>query len=298
MMLKITLTLLTVMLVVGVMLLSIGSPDRLASAPPPTVTYNGTLTGVINGAALSGTVSAIADSTTGAIPATITLSSVPPQFHPAQTGISFLSISCINNAKEEDGGINFFNMLGGAGTYSFQREYTYPNHPGNSLTVSGTATLASGVLTYVADWNGNVTGVPDDIVELRPYVQTLTPVASGIVDLQGSAKMVRSGGEVIPLSWTGQYDFGLGNDLPFDEISAFSTSFTFDGTVLNLPDAVSTIRPGSVGGTVELLGQSESPGDASESSARDYTAPIAAVAAAGVVVLAAAGWYARRRWMR
>lgn len=52
-----------------------------------------------------------------------------------------------------------------------------------------------------------------------------------------------------------------------------------------------------VGGIVELLGQSESPGDASGSSARDYTAPIAAVAVA-VVALAAGGWYAKRRWMR
>ncbi len=53
----------------------------------------------------------------------------------------------------------------------------------------------------------------------------------------------------------------------------------------------------AVGGTVELLGQSESPADASGSSARDYTAPMAAVAGAALV-LAAAGWYARRRWLR
>jgi len=55
----------------------------------------------------------------------------------------------------------------------------------------------------------------------------------------------------------------------------------------------------AVGGTVELLGQSQSPGDASESSALDYAAPIAAaVVAAGAVALSAAGWYARRRWLR
>ena len=62
--------------------------------------------------------------------------------------------------------------------------------------------------------------------------------------------------------------------------------------------ATVTYRLASVGGTVELLGQSESPGDASESSARDYTAPLAAAVAAGALVLAAGGWYARRRWMR
>jgi hypothetical protein len=52
------------------------------------------------------------------------------------------------------------------------------------------------------------------------------------------------------------------------------------------------------GGTVELLGQFESAADASESSGRDYTAPIAAAAAAGVLALAAGGWYVRRRWLR
>lgn len=54
-----------------------------------------------------------------------------------------------------------------------------------------------------------------------------------------------------------------------------------------------------VGGTVELLGQSESPAGASESSARDYTAPLAAAIAAGaLVVVAAGGWYVRRRRVR
>ena len=53
----------------------------------------------------------------------------------------------------------------------------------------------------------------------------------------------------------------------------------------------------AVGGTVELRG--DSPADSSASaSARDYTAPIAAAIAAGALVLAAAGWYARRRWLR
>lgn len=55
----------------------------------------------------------------------------------------------------------------------------------------------------------------------------------------------------------------------------------------------------AVGGTVELLGQSDSPADASESSsARDYTAPVVAAVAAGALALAAGGWYARRRWLR
>lgn len=54
-----------------------------------------------------------------------------------------------------------------------------------------------------------------------------------------------------------------------------------------------------VGGTVELLGQSEAAADASESSGRDYRALIAAAVAAGAVAPAVAGgWYARRRWLR
>lgn len=50
----------------------------------------------------------------------------------------------------------------------------------------------------------------------------------------------------------------------------------------------------AVGGIVELPGDADTLAEASDSSTRDYTAPIAAVAAA-VVALAAAGWYARRR---
>lgn len=51
-----------------------------------------------------------------------------------------------------------------------------------------------------------------------------------------------------------------------------------------------------VGGIVELRTDADAPVEASvSSSARDYTAPLAAVAAAGVIAVAAGGWYARRR---
>ncbi len=53
--------------------------------------------------------------------------------------------------------------------------------------------------------------------------------------------------------------------------------------------------PDVVGGVAGLLDGGESPADASGSSGRDYTAPIAAAVAAAVIALAAAGWYARRR---
>ena len=82
-----------------------------------------------------------------------------------------------------------------------------------------------------------------------------------------------------------------GLDLYVDgcKITGSSSGCSFNPTVF---DAT------GVGGTVELLGQSEPPADASESSARDYTAPIAAAVVAGALALAAGGWYARRRWIR
>jgi hypothetical protein len=73
------------------------------------------------------------------------------------------------------------------------------------------------------------------------------------------------------------------------------------GTDVNLnAEALSVAEGPPVGGTVELLGQSDSPADASDStSSRDYTAPIAAAAAvAAFVALAGGGWYVRRRFLR
>ena len=54
----------------------------------------------------------------------------------------------------------------------------------------------------------------------------------------------------------------------------------------------------AVGGTAELLGQPDAPGrgEASASSSVPYAA-LAGGLAAGVLALAAGGWYARRRWM-
>ncbi len=100
---------------------------------------------------------------------------------------------------------------------------------------------------------------------------------------------------VSPLLFEGitQWDFLTGGDVNLHGV------FILD---IQKPVTISTplgvCPPASVGGIVELPGQSESPGDASGSSARDYTVPIAAAIAAGAVVLAAAGWHAKRRWMR
>jgi hypothetical protein len=60
------------------------------------------------------------------------------------------------------------------------------------------------------------------------------------------------------------------------------------------------VCPPSVGGIVELLGGSDSPAspaDGSGSAAPLYGA-LAGGIAAGALALAAAGWYARRRWLR
>lgn len=76
----------------------------------------------------------------------------------------------------------------------------------------------------------------------------------------------------------------------------------FDSAVV--VDAVSVSPPPppgppAVGGIAGLLDESASPAEASgSSSARDYTAPIAAAVAAGALALAAGGWYARRRLLR
>ena len=56
--------------------------------------------------------------------------------------------------------------------------------------------------------------------------------------------------------------------------------------------------PSPVGGIAGLLDGGESPAEASASSGRDYTAPIAAAVAAAVIAVAAGGWYARRRFLR
>ena len=63
-----------------------------------------------------------------------------------------------------------------------------------------------------------------------------------------------------------------------------------------------TCGPSSVGGTADLLTNTDSADNAADVSgssiASDYTAPVAAAIAAAVVVLALSGWYTRRRWMR
>jgi len=84
-------------------------------------------------------------------------------------------------------------------------------------------------------------------------------------------------------------------DGEIDEVEIFHRALS-QSEIQAIFNAGSAGKCKRVGGTVELLGQSESPADASgSSSARDYTAPIAAAVAAGAIALAVGGWYARRR---
>ena len=65
-------------------------------------------------------------------------------------------------------------------------------------------------------------------------------------------------------------------------------------------ELVACLIPFPVGGTTELLvDDSDAPASAGDGSGSDgdYFVPIAAAAAGGALVLAAGGWYARRRWL-
>ena len=88
-----------------------------------------------------------------------------------------------------------------------------------------------------------------------------------------------------------------GEDLSFSTLKddgSGQLSLIYQAREANLALVITQSKP-PVGGTVDLFGQAESPADASGSaSPRDYTAPIAA-AVAGVLALAAGGWYLRRR---
>ncbi len=93
--------------------------------------------------------------------------------------------------------------------------------------------------------------------------------------------------------FTGRH--ALGGAVVNGKIYAIGGDETFSPPYSTLnEEATVSVPPGPVGGIVELATHGDVPAESSGSSASDYTLPIAAVAAAAVIAVAAGGWYARR----
>lgn len=276
-------------------LLTLSAPN---AASAKTITFDGTITGSINGQPLSAIVSGSGVSG-GTKSVSLAFSDLPSGFHPAHSAGSLFSVNTGNFCAEVAGALNFNNVLGGTGTYSYDRLYTFPGYPGSFLTASGAATLLAdpNSLTFTGNWTGDTASLPSDIVEIRPYQQTFVPLGSGVASVSGSAKLVTSTNEVITTDWSGSYDFGPGNDFPFPQVHRVSQTFTFDGSTMEM-DLLCTMQDASVGGTAELLTDDPAASASSAGSAGDSTLPVAAAAGGLLVALAGGGWFVRRRSAR
>lgn len=86
---------------------------------------------------------------------------------------------------------------------------------------------------------------------------------------------------------------------PIDTWIARSDSVPLLVTFPSLTEPVTITCTLPIGGIVELRADADTPAEASGSSTRDYTTPIAAaVAVTAVLALVVGGWYARRRLLR
>ena len=121
----------------------------------------------------------------------------------------------------------------------------------------------------------------------------------------GVARWLAQLSEALPTGWvlTNIVCVG-GSGITFLGSGSGAGTFTPGDSLVTIPltagqnvTCIFTNGTPAVGGIVELPGDADTLAEASDSSTWDYTAPIAAVAAA-VVALAAAGWYARRRFLR
>jgi len=176
--------------------------------------HNGIHHGTINGSPFKATVNGAMEMTTGVVSGTVTIDSVPPQWHPGHAAWSLFCISCANGAREIGDAENFYDILAGSGTYTHTRTYTFPTYPAETLKVSASFSLASNTLTYTGNWSGNTNLVPTDLDSVAQYTQTLLQAGDGLINVSGNGTLWRAGGDTIPVRWQGQYNLGSGHNLP------------------------------------------------------------------------------------
>lgn len=206
----------------------------VVSAAPEVVHYSGTHTGTINGGLMEAVVDGTVDSGNGDLSATIDLTRRPPgNFDVIISGGSYLCVSCSNSWYSASGECqvpNFREILGGTGTYTHTRTYTYPGYPNMRLDVDATFNVSPGGLDYVADWSGETNALPTNLLDVQEYTQVLTPVGDGLVYVAGSALITRTNmDDPIPIRWFGTYNLGTGNNLPAQADGTIDLDFQPNG---------------------------------------------------------------------
>jgi hypothetical protein len=211
------------------------------------LTIQGTIDGTINGQTLASTSTGTLDTAGLGSVATVTFSSLPPNFKPGFTFNSLLSIVCGNGvAATGPDSLNLFALMGG--NYSVDRQITYAGFPSDGLHSIATVSTSGGVMSYNENIVGTTSDLPADVTAVSNYHSTWS-IGGSTIHEQGNATIDLAGGGNLLGSFETTYTSSVPLPSLVEHYSLDFTTQNFNGTALNLSwtGSVSAVpEPGSI----------------------------------------------------
>jgi len=128
-----------------------------------------------------------------------------------------------------DGNPNIYEFLKEKGSVITSRIYTYPDFPDASLSQFGKAVLTKEGIEYKNTIIGYTGSLPDDIIEIKPYIQKITKRKEGGLLLKASTIIVSKSKGEIKTEIIGTYTFEGDKDYPFEYNIEHKPIFEFEG---------------------------------------------------------------------
>ena len=162
----------------------------------------------------------------GTYSARLRFSKLPRNFHPVLVTSYTVSICCIAEAAQRNGGLNFRSLLGRSALYEAIRQLVVGD--GIALEIAGTVAEKRGLIEFQGTLEGK-SRVPADILPMAFYRERLRSAGGGRVIGQGEGSLFRANGTDLRVAMETSYVFKTKARMPYEQMRTVTDSGALKG---------------------------------------------------------------------
>jgi hypothetical protein len=167
----------------------------------------------------------------GTYTARLRFSKLPRNFHPVLVTSYTVSICCIAEAAQRNGGLNFRSLLGRTALYEAIRQLVVGK--GIALEIAGEVEERRGLIHFLGTLEGKCK-IPPDLLAMAFYRERLSSDAEGRVVGKGEGSLFRANGKDLRVDMATSYTFKKKTRMPFDQIRTVTDSGALKGLIYNV----------------------------------------------------------------
>ena len=162
----------------------------------------------------------------GTYSARLRFSKLPRNFHPILVTSYTVSICCIAEAAQRNGGLNFRSLLGRSALYEAIRQVVIGD--GIGLEIAGTVSEKQGSIRFVGTLAGR-SRIPADLLPMAYYRERLTTDGGRGVIGKGEGSIFRANGRDLQVGMETSYVFKKKAVMPYPQVRTVTDSGALKG---------------------------------------------------------------------